>query len=317
MSKTNLVMDFGGTIIKLAIMRDGNVIARSMIDNHSSADDLDKVAKLARDLCSQNGLSAGDLGGVGLSVPGIVDTDAKVPLSINGKYDYMVGVDLGAWGQATFGLPIVIDNDARMALCGEVGYGVARGANNAVIMILGTGVGTAAMIDGRLLRGAHYQAGILGGHLTIETNGYRCTCGNRGCVEAEAGSWNMPTIARNHPGFDGSVLSKAEILDFKAIAEACRADDMVAKDVFARLVQCWATGVINLIHAYDPEVVVLSGGLMQAHDLILAPLRDHVAANAWVPSGLPEFRIAADSTLSVLMGLDHQINHTDKKARLP
>ncbi len=317
MSKPNLVMDFGGTIIKLAIMRAGNVIARSTVNNHSDAGDLDKVAELALDLCAENGLSVDDLGGVGLSAPGIIDAEAKVPLSINGKYQYMVGVDLGAWGQTTFGLPMVVDNDARMALCGEVGYGVAKGASNAVIMILGTGVGTAAMIDGRLLRGAHQQAGILGGHMTIETNGYRCTCGNRGCVEAEAGSWNMPTIVRNHPDFAGSALGRAEVLDFRAIVEAHRAGDQVATDVFARLIQCWATGVINLIHAYDPETVILSGGLMKAHDLVLAPLRDHVAANAWVPSGLPEFRIAADSNLSVLMGLDYQINHTENKARLP
>ena len=315
MSKPNLVMDFGGTIIKLAIMRDGNVIVRSAVNNHSDAGDLDKVAELALDLCAENGLSVDDLGGVGLSAPGIINADAKVPLSINGKYDYMEGVDLGAWGQARFGLPLVVDNDARMALCGEVGYGVARGATNAVIMILGTGVGTAAMIDGRLLRGAHHQAGILGGHLTIETNGYLCNCGNRGCVEAEAGSWNMPTIVRHHPGFAGSVLSRAEVLDFKAIVEAHRAGDQVATDVFARLIQCWAIGVVNLIHAYDPEVIVLSGGLMKAHDFILAPLHHHVAANAWVPSGLPDFRIAADSNLSVLMGLDHTINYTDSKAR--
>lgn len=312
MRRHNLALDFGGTYIKAAIMKDGVAVARGRIETRSDKSDLDRVAELAFALCADNDIPVSSLGGLGLSVPGIINTDTKTPLSINGKHAHLVGVDLDAWARKTFSLPAIVDNDARLALAGEAGYGVAKGRRNAVMMILGTGIGTAAMMDGALLRGAHYQAGVLGGHITIESNGYVCTCGNRGCAEAEAGSWNMPTIARDHPGFAHSALSRASVIDFKAITDAHRAGDEVASAVLARLVQCWAICVVNLIHAYDPEIIVLSGGLMRSHDLIVEPLRAYIADHAWA-STIPEIAIAADGEISALLGLDYLINNNENK----
>ena len=90
------------------------------------------------------------------------------------------------------------------------------------MMTLGTGVGGAAMIGGRLLRGKHFQAGVLGGHLVADFEGRPCTCGGIGCVEAESSSWALPEICRATPGFEGSTLARRERLDFEALF-ACAA----------------------------------------------------------------------------------------------
>ena len=91
-----------------------------------------------------------------------------------------------------------MDNDARLAVAGEWWQGAARGKNNVVMMTIGTGIGTGVVIDGRLLYGQHFQAGSLGGHFVLDYKGRRCSCGNKGCVEALSSSFFLPTIVREH-----------------------------------------------------------------------------------------------------------------------
>src|SRR5258706_6097009 len=132
------------------------------------------------------------------------------------------------WSRQDFGLPLRIENDARMALLGERYAGAARGFDDVVMTTLGTGIGGAAMIGGTLIRGKHAQAGCLGGHLPVLFNGRTCTCGNIGCPEAEAAGWSIPAVSSDWPGYADSDLGKGELGNFEKRFRYAAEEDAVA-----------------------------------------------------------------------------------------
>ena len=293
-------IDVGGTRLKIALVEDGNVLEKHVVDvpdNSHYGEALELALPTVK--------AFGPIDGLGISFAGLVDPRRRVAIESNGKSADAASFDLVGWGMHHFGCVPVLENDANAALIGEMAYGAGRGCRDAVMMILGTGVGTAAYMDGRPVRGAHFQAGCLGGHLTVQTDGPMCSCGNRGCVEALAGTWALPRAARADARFAQSALSRAETVDFRAIADACRAGDALATDLLHRCVRAWGAGIVNLIHAYDPERVLLSGGVLHCADLFLEELQRYVDEHAWTPWGKVRFAVAQDPETSVLLGLHH------------
>jgi glucokinase len=195
-----------------------------------------------------------------------------------------------------------VENDARLALLGERYAGAARGFDDVVMMTLGTGIGGVAMVEGRLLRGKHYQAGVLGGHLPAAFDGRPCTCGAVGCVEAEASTWSLPRVAREAPGFAASALARAEAIDFEALFACAAAGDRVAVEVRDRCLRVWAAGAVGMIHAWDPEVLVVGGGVMRDAGAVLPFLEAQVHAHAWTPWGKVAVRAAALGDRAALLG---------------
>lgn len=304
----HITIDFGGTNIKLGLIRNGSVAAKASIPALSELGlkpRLPDVLKAVGALLQEAGTSISDCEGVGLALPGIVDADRRALLSVPEKYTDAVGFDFGGWVQEAFGLPFVMENDARAALIGEVAYGAARGCKDAVMVIFGTGIGTAAMMNGRVVRGKHYQAGILGGHLTTDIHGETCTCGNVGCFEAQASHWALPQRAARMPGFAESALAGAASFGYEDVIRAADLGELWAGQLVESLIEHWGAGIVNLIHAYDPEVVVLSGGLMKSADYVLPRVTERVLASAWTPWGEPRFAVAEDPETSVLLGLSH------------
>jgi glucokinase len=172
-----------------------------------------------------------------------------------------------------------------MALLGEWYGGAAQGCDDVVMVTLGTGVGGAAMIGGRLLRGRHLQAGCMGGHIPARFDGRTCTCGAIGCVEAEASGWALPAICREWPGFAASALSASKTLNFAALFEAARAQDRVAREIRDRCLQVWGAGLVGLVHAYDPEMIVVGGAVMGSAGEIIPALSERVANHSCSPWG--------------------------------
>lgn len=301
-------VDFGGTNIKIGIMQDGKIISKTSLQANSHkgiVHRLGLVEEKIKILLKYVGFELKDCSGIGIAIPGIVNFKENRVLSINDKYKDALSFDFAKWNQTKFSLPLVMDNDANLALLGEVYSGCALGAENAVMMTLGTGIGTAAIIEGRLLRGKNYQAGCLGGHFTTMMGGRTCTCGNIGCVEAQAGSWAIPAIAIEAKNYSESLLSKLDIIDVKNIIISEEKGDEVAKKLLAYLVNNWAVALVNLIHAYDPELIVLSGGVINAKEKILNPLIDYVYKYAWTPWGKVKFVVSENPDESVLLGLDY------------
>ena len=207
-------------------------------------------------------------------------------LSTNAKFDDAPSLDLVAWCREELGLPLKMENDARLALLGEWYAGAARGCDDVVMITLGTGIGGAAMSEGRLLRGKHSQAGCLGGHLPVDFEGRVCSCGAIGCAEAEASSVSLPEVCRCHPEIlDRVLLLGRRRLRSRSYFSHLAEGDRVAQDVADRCLRVWAATTVGLIHAYDPELVIVGGGVMKSAAQILPFLQAYVAETCVDPVG--------------------------------
>lgn len=245
---------------------------------------LSTVAGDVRGLLAELGSSLDDCGGVSLAFCGIVDEAAGVVLATpDGKFDDARDFDLSAWSKEAFGLPLWLENDARLALLGERMAGAARGYDDVVMITLGTGIGGAAMLGGRLLASGRHQAGVIGGHIPVAVTGRPCSCGGHGCAEAEASTWALPMICAEWAGFAESSLARESMIDYRTLFRHYDDGDRIAGEVLERSCQVWATLAVTLVHAYDPELLLLGGAVMRRSDDILPRIRAHVEARAWTP----------------------------------
>jgi glucokinase len=158
------------------------------------------------------------------------------------------------------------------------------------------------MIEGKLLRGKHAQAGCLGGHLPVLFNGRPCTCGGIGCAEAEASGWSLPGIVRDVPGFSESSLSTVPQIGFKDLFEEAGREDKVALAVRDRCLNIWAVDAAALIHAYDPEVIIIGGGVMESAKIIVPYIESYVHKYTWTPWGKVQIRPAQLANNAALIG---------------
>lgn len=309
-----IAIDFGGTMIKIGLFIQDDLVKFSSIKSNSDkpiAETLLRVQEKLNQMLTQLDMDYSAFSGVSIALPGIVNSDEKKLIAINEKYNDAITMDFYSWVKVSFKLPLlVMENDANAALMGEYAQGNTDGSKNAVLMILGTGVGSAAMINGSLLRGAHYQAGCLGGHIIVDYSGSECTCGNRGCLEAETATWAVSRIAQSDAGFNASTLSMENNLEIKHISDHARRGDPLAVKILYGFIKKWSAGIINLIHAYDPEVVVLSGGVMKSADMIRDPLFKRVKESAWTPYGEIKLKVSQNPEQSVLFGLNYLARRT-------
>lgn len=300
-----LAVDIGGSHTTCAVVEFDRVCGRRRVAVPSGCglrQALPAITESLQELMREGGYLAADFTGVALAFCGLVDPVARRIVSTNAKYDDAVSIDLPAWAQSAFGLSLRIENDARMALLGERYAGAARSFDDVVTMTLGTGVGGAAMMNSRLVRGRHFQAGCLGGHLLARVDGRLCTCGNIGCVEAEASTWALPEICRAQNGFEESLLSRQSVLDFGTLVHCAEAGDTCSQQVLDGCVRVWSAGIVSLIHAYDPEVVVVGGGVMRAAGLLLPQFVSYVKEHAWTPWGKVDIRAAVLGDDASLLG---------------
>lgn len=299
-----LVADLGGMHICCAIVRPRSIVRtrRIPINPGSTMEStLSVVARTFKDLAEAEALALTDFAGVAIGFCGIVSRAQCRVLAVNGKYSDAPQLDLRDWAQRELGLPLFLENDARLALLGEWHAGAAIGFNDLAMVTLGTGIGGAAMMGGRLVMGKHSQAGCLGGHLPLRIDGAECTCGGIGCAESEAASWSLPGICRNSPGFADSALAR-EDLNFESLFRCAEAGDPVAWRVREHCLRVWAANAVALIHAYDPELLIYGGGVIRSGDLIVNYVQEHIARRAWTPWGKVEVRAAQLGNNAALLG---------------
>ena len=300
-----LSLDMGGSHIACGVVRDDELLGSASLDSQlarSLESLLPRIAEVLTTLLKDTGVTAKECGGIAIGFPGIVDVRNGRILSTLKKYEDAIHLDLGQWAIEQFGLSLRIENDARMALMGEQYAGAAQGVQDVVMITLGTGIGGAAMMLGKLVRGAHSQAACMGGHLPVNYLGHKCTCGNVGCAEAEASGWSLPRIVREARGFKKSSLANSARIDFRALFTAARNGDAVANTVRQHCLKVWAANAVALVHAYDPEVVVIGGGVMQSADDILPFVEEHVEKHVWTSWGTPEVCAAALGGNAALLG---------------
>ncbi|MEZ0484395.1 ROK family protein [Fibrella aquatica] len=286
--KAVIAIDLGGTRIKLGLVRAGTVLLTNQMDSQSGQGlqaRLPQLETAISTMLAQASLTTADLIGIGIAIPGIVDPINKRVLTINGKYSDAPELDLPAWAGDTWGLPLYLENDTRAALLGEWQHGSGKGYDNVILMTLGTGIGTSAVIEGRLLRGRHFQAGILGGHVIINTNGNQCNCGTVGCAEAEASTWSLNQRATLHATYPQSLLGQYDTVDYEAVFRCAGQGDALAITLRNESIATWAACAYNLVQAYDPEILILGGGVMASRDVIIPPIQQRLNQNAWATWG--------------------------------
>jgi glucokinase len=274
-----LGIDIGGTRLKMArVDHDGTILNRRIHDTPTNLEDFSTT------LTSQVGKlihgSDGPLA-VGIGCKGVIDTSSATVLRQPGTFSFLEDLSFRRLLNPLFKRPVPIhaDNDARVALAGELVWGAAKGKKNVVMLTLGTGVGGALLVEGRIVRGETGAAGLLG-HLTIDPDGRFCDCGNRGCLETVFSARAIEAEALNavYRGTE-SLLTKRFKHDFSQIScqtvfQAAAEGDQVALTIRDEATSTLAAAIAGLLHVFDPEVLILGGQIAEAGDCLLEPIRE-------------------------------------------
>lgn len=278
-------VDVGGTkVLAVAVGADGAVLAERRRPTPSTTAGLlhvveSTVVELHR--------ACGRVGVVGVGLPGLVDRDG-VLLSAP-HLPAVRDVPVGALLAERLGRPVVVDNDSTFALVGEHLVGAARGATDAVVLTLGTGIGAGLLLGGQVARGASGFAGEVG-HTTLVVDGLPCSCGRRGCWERYASgsalghAGRMAAAAGRAPGLL-ALAGEPDAVAGEHVTTAARAGDLDALALVEELARWLAAGIGNLVLTLDVELVVLAGGLVAGGDVLLDPARR--AFDAWAGGGAP------------------------------
>ncbi len=273
-----LGIDIGGTQIKGATVDETGAVAQSLrVDTPSSLDEFRRALPL---LIQQLSASAAAVTAVGIGCKGIINPQTTRVEVLPGTLHYLEGQLLSEIVATALppGTPIAADNDARVALAGEVAWGAARQCRNVVMLTLGTGVGGGVVADGRVLRGATGAAGHIG-HLTVDPFGVLCICGNRGCIETvfSARSIESEAFAAIHRGTESRLLaSAAKPPSCAEVFDLARQGDMIASDIIRKATVVLGAAIAGLAFVFDPERVILGGQISAAGDVLLEPLRAEV-----------------------------------------
>ena len=299
-------LDLGGTRIKFGLISNGQCVVTSSLAIPSSerfATVLPLIEAEIYRMMRESGFTR--LDGIGMAFPTIVDSDRMRLLYQYVKYTDANDLDLTTWAKARWNATLAMENDARAALVGEWQFGAGKGVDNLVMVTLGTGVGSAALVNGRLLKGSHYLAGNLGGHQTIRFDGKRCNCGNVGCLESEASSWALPEMIKRHALYPESPFAQGENSDFEAVFRLATAGDSLAISIRDHCLEAWAAGILNLVYAYDPDRIVLGGGVMHSAELILPFIQQKIAQAAWLPANAVQVVAAEQPDWAGVLGMGY------------
>ena len=272
-------VDVGGTTTKGGLVE----MSGRLVERAEHPTDRQAATKTTIEVAETMVRRAEELGyvpvAVGIGAAGFVDVrSGTVTFSPNLIYDDPEVADaVGARVQ----LPVMVDNDANAAACGERAVGAARGTNNVVLITLGTGLGSGFIVNGRVLRG-HTGAAAELGHMVVEVGGVQCGCGLRGCIEQYASGTAIARMAReairDEP--ESSIVhfaGSAEAITGRHVAQAARELDEVARSVLRRAGKALGIAMSNVVNLFDPEVIVLGGGVIATGEPLLGPARDQLA----------------------------------------
>jgi glucokinase len=278
-----LGIDIGGTQIKAGIVDElGAILASRTVDTPSDLEGfVPSLHDAIRWLLEATSIPAG----VGVGCKGIINPDSTLVEVLPGSLHYLEGLRLSDLVGLPVNVPVFADNDARVALAGEMVWGAAKGYQNVVMLTLGAGVGGAVIANGQLLRGHTGMAGNLG-HLTVDPNGLPCSCGNRGCLGTvfSARAIEGEAWAAVHRGCPSTLTrlfrEQPQLATCRTIFQAASEGDALAESIVHKAIYSLAAAIAGLVHVFDPEVVILGGQVVDAGAELLTPLREEVWARS-------------------------------------
>jgi len=290
-------VDLGGTKIETVVAdADGTVLGEDLRPTLAAEGPAAVIARIAdsiHEACGKANVAPAGTLGIGISSPGPakpkegIVTDAP---NLPGWHDIHVTKLLSD----AIGVPSLLENDANAAAYGELRFGAAQGLQHIVYVTLGTGIGGGIIIDGKIYEGASGAAGEVG-HMIVLPDGPVCNCGNRGCVEALSAG---PAIARDAAALiaGGKAAKLAELagespLTAKLVYEAALQGDDEAREIIHRAGYYLGLGLVGILNIFDPQALILGGGLVNMGDLYLGPALDTARKGAFP-------QIAADALIT-------------------
>jgi glucokinase len=287
-------VDLGGTKMRVGVVdSDQRVLYSSSAPSAGLTQD-ELLSRLEREL--RAALDAlPDAAAAGLGIPCTIDRERG--LAIMAVNLELADVPIRDLMTERLGIPVSIDNDANLAMLAEYRSGAARGARNAAMLTIGTGIGGGLILDGRLFRGSTGAAAELG-HVVIEADGPRCqgNCPNRGCVESLASGTAIAgegraAAERSPDSALGRALAGGETVDGTLVTDAALGGDETARDVIALAGRRIGVALSSIANALEPDVFVIGGGVIRAGELLVGPARAELHARALVP--MNEIPVAA------------------------
>ena len=289
-------VDIGGTnVVVGTVPEDGNSIYGVTTERTHVSEDpagtFDQIERMVNRSIEETTKELGEgnfeVVGVGVGAPGPLDRQTGTVL-VTPNLGW-VDMPLRDGTAKTLGLPATLENDANCAIFGEWWHGAAQGGQVVVGLTIGTGVGGGIVIDGRIFHGVSDAAGEIG-HASIDTTGRRCKCGNYGCLEAYAAG---PAIAaRAAEGIEAGARSSLvdlvggdlSAITAKTVSEAALSGDNYCVDVIRETAHFLGSATANLVNIFNPDIVVICGGVTLTGDYLFEPLRHQVVRRAFAPS---------------------------------
>ncbi len=296
--KYYLGIDIGGTNIKAGVVDENAVLAaHSSVKTESGAGyavTLENIFKAADGALELAGIDIEKIKSIGVGCPGTMDAaNGTVVYSNNLRWENM---PLGSDISQKYAKKVYLENDANAAAYGEYIAGAAKGAKNAVVLTLGTGVGAGIIIDGKIYSGSNMAGGEIG-HTVIEIDGWECTCGRKGCFEAYASATGLIRMT-------AEMIKEKPISRLKELAEAggkisartafnaAKLGDDYGKSVVEKYIKYLACGIANTINIFQPDILCIGGGVCNEGDNLLKPLKKEVAKQIYTKNSEKNTEIA-------------------------
>ncbi|MBE6855209.1 MAG: ROK family protein [Ruminococcus sp.] len=281
-------IDLGGTNIVAGVVNENyEIIAKASTKTNCPrpANEIaDDMAKMAIQAVENAKLTMDDIGWVGIGTPGIANSSTGIiEYSNNLGFENTPMVEMI---QKHINKPVFIENDANAAAYGEFVAGAAKGANNAVCITLGTGVGGGIVIDGKIYSGSNFAGAELG-HTVISVDGPQCSCGRKGCFEVFSSATGLIRMTKEameaHPesGMHALSAERGGKVSARTSFDAMRAGDATAKQVVDDYLKYLAAGITNTINIFQPDVLCIGGGVCNEGDALLVPVKELVAKEVY------------------------------------
>ena len=292
-------IDLGGTTAKAGLFTTAGALLEKWEIPTDTSDKgvriLPNLAAAILDKMKEQGLTAEQIEGVGIGVPGPVQESSVVPI---------VCANLGGWGQQDVaanlslllgGIKVMVGNDANVAALGEIWMGAAKGCRSAVMVTLGTGVGGGVVIDNRIVTGFSGAAGEIG-HMKVKDNEtIPCGCGKYGCLEQYASATGIVRLAKELlcRSDEASAMRQCENLTAKDVFDCAKAQDALALQVVDQFGQILGTALANIAAIINPEIFVIGGGVSKAGQIILDVVQKYFRENVFFGCADTQFTLAS------------------------
>ncbi|OCT15538.1 hypothetical protein A8709_15800 [Paenibacillus pectinilyticus] len=269
-------VDIGGTKINAGIVnRQGEVLHFvSLMTMAGDVYTVDRVVQAVQELIAEVGTQQPDLQvrGMGVGSAGQIDWENGAIRSASELIPGYAGTPLRAILEARFGLPVIVDNDVNVLALTEKHLGAGQDETHFVCLALGTGVGGALVVDGRLVHGAWGGGGELG-HMSVDFRGIPCVCGGIGCLEQYASGTSIGRRMRERLAQSGLA---DDTVDTREVFKRWQAGDSLAGELMDETIAALGAAIASLIHTFNPTLIVIGGGVSEAGDRLFAELRQEV-----------------------------------------